>query len=266
MTFVHRFGAACLLVQCLAAVQAAPLLIVNYSKEPTEFASARAGQLALDHSVITDFIAPQLTGKSVLIMPGMSSYQLLMTSKPILTEFVENGGYLWLNLAGSGGCAPDAAPGGVSFVAWNCNSAPHDQETIASPTHSYFTGAFSPAAKPLTAADFANWQTTDAGHLDNIPANAKVLLSNAKGPALVEYGVGKGWVVVSTLTYGWATGGARGAALDNMLLYAAAQVRDSAAPMGPPPPEAGAVPEPGGLLLSATGVAAIACGRASKGR
>jgi hypothetical protein len=225
--------------------QATPLLFVNYSSQPTDFARARAGQLAISNSVTTDVGLEDLQGKSVVIMPGFSSYDSLLHDMPVLSSFVQNGGYLWINLAGSG-CPSDAAPGGVDFVQWSCGSTYHNAETIADPDHAYFTGDFHTSAHSLTDSDFVTWDSTDAGHIAQLPANATTLLSNSRGPSLAEYSFGKGWVVVSTLTYGWGSGGARTAAMDNMLLYAAGQVRGSADVPSP-------VPESNTWLMLATG-------------
>jgi hypothetical protein len=208
----------------------------------------RAGDLGLAHSVIGEFTRDQLQGKSVVIMPGMSSYDSLMISKPLLSAFVHAGGYLWVNLAGTS-CAPDAVPGGAGFVRYDCGSTYHNSETIAQPNHPYFTGAFTPAAHALTAADFANWDATDGGHISGAPSNATALLTNTKGSPLMEYSYGSGWIVVSTMTYGWGVEGAKTAALDNMLLYAASQVRGSDAASVPTE----GVPEPSTLVMLASG-------------
>ena len=128
-------------------------------------------------------------------------------------------------------------------------------ETIHDPSHPYFTGAFAPAAHALTEMDFAEWGSTDAGHIEGAPAGAAVLLSNSQGPSLTEYALGEGWVVVSTLTYGWGENGARTAAMDNMLLYAAMQVRGSENPASLP---VSGVPEPSTFLLLATGAVLVA--------
>ena len=64
---------------------------------------------------------------------------------------------------------------------------------------------------------------------------------------LAEYSYGQGWVVLSTLTYGWGDAGAKGAPLNNMLYYAANQIRGSEA-------ASVATPEPASMLLTAGGL------------
>jgi hypothetical protein len=239
------------------ALDATPLLFINYSPVPTEFAAARAGALALPHSVAGVFTDADLAGKSVVIMPGTGLSDRLMNIEPILSSFVQEGGYLWINLAGAQ-CGQDVAPGGVGFVSWACGGASHDSGTIAEQDHSYFTGTFAPGAHTLTSADFLGWEYTDGGHVTNVPSNATTLLSNPNGASLTEYAFGKGWVVVSSLTYGWGQNGARTAAMDNMLLYAAGQVRGSE--IEDPEPVSG-VAEPASLTLLATGGGLLAFAR-----
>ena len=257
-TLVRRIAATTFL--CIGtALYGTPLLFINHSAEPTEFARTRANTLALPNEVVVNFTLASLEGKSVVIMPGISSYEPLMLNKPLLTEFVHGGGYLWVNLAGSQ-CAPDSVPGGAGSEQWNCGSMYHNEETIVDPNHPYFKGGFDPKAVQLTAASFVDWMSTDGGHVIGAPANATALLRNTRGASLVEYAFGQGWVVVSTLGYGWAGGGARGAALDNMLLYASNQVRGSQAEVVPPPTPAG-IPEPSTFVLFATGGVLWACAR-----
>lgn len=254
MTSLSRCIAAFSLLFASTALQASPLLFINFSEGPTAVALLRSELLGLSGSAVGAFTLGNLNNKSVILMPGMSDYGALTQAMPTLTQFVNEGGYLWLNLAGSA-CAPNSAPGGAGFVQWGCGSTYHNSETIATPDHPYFKGTFDPKAKPLTAANFLNWDSTDSGHINTLPGNATTLLSNTRGPSLTEYAYGQGWVVVSTLAYGWGTGGARGPAMDNMLLYAANQVR------GSDPSGASTVPEPSTMALFAAGAALIAVSR-----
>lgn len=246
MRISARLLAAFVFLCSLTNLSATPLLFVNYNSAMTQFGQTRAGALGLEYETLADFTSvSDLTGRSVIIMPGFSNYANLLTQTHILRNFVEAGGYLWINVAG-GGCANDFAPGGVDFVQYSCGSSYNQSEALVNPAHAYLQGTFNPKAKPLTAADFMNWNVTDLGHLSGLPSNAATITQNPNGATLAEYAYGQGWVVVSTLTYGWGDNGAKGAPMDNMLLYAADQVRGSAEPV-----EA-ETPEPANLLFTAS--------------
>jgi hypothetical protein len=185
-------------------------------------------------------------------MPGFTTYGNLLSQVAILSEFVQDGGYLWINVAGTA-CGTGIAPGGVNYVHDTCGGTQNQSEAIADSAHPYIDGSFDARAHQLSAGDFLNWNVTDIGHLGNLPVNATTITRNNDGSTLAEYSFGQGWVVISTLTYGWGpSGGARGIPVDNMLLYAANQVRLDAA-SDPVAPES-ATPEPGSLLLSAGAV------------
>ena len=227
---------------------ATPLLFVNYNTAPTNFAQIRAGELGLEFDTIADFTtADALAGKSVIVMPGFSSYAHLLNQASILHDFVQAGGYLWLNVAGSS-CATDFAPGGVDFAQYTCGGTFNQSETIVDTSHPYVQGNFHDQANQLTLADFINWNVTDLGHLAGIPAGATSITQNPQGSTLAEYAYGQGWVVVSTLTFGWGDQGAKAGPMDNMLLYAASQVR------GHNSPGSIATPEPATMLLTAAGL------------
>jgi hypothetical protein len=252
------------------AVNASPLLFINYKMESTLFADDRAGQLGLSHRFAGSFSLADLNGKSAVIMPGMQSYASLLADLPVLTEFVNDGGYLWINLPAMV-CGSNIAPSGAGFLGWPCGGSAHNDETVAAPNHEYFTGTFNNSAHVLTAASFSNWENSDSGVVSSVPANATVLLSNGSGPSLVEYSYGKGWVVVSTLNYAFGTGGARTAALDNMLLYAAGQRRGSQVTTIPDPPPvdpgpSSGIPEPSTAFLFVSGGTLLALSRAMRRR
>jgi len=139
----------------------------------------------------------------------------LMAVGGVLERFVNGGGTLMLVLTGYTADQTDIAPGGVDVV----RNGPHNQEAIVVPTHPYFTGA-GIGGTPLGVGAFGGWQHTDLGTLGGLPEGARVLLQNAHGPSLAEYGYGRGRVIVTTLSYGWTGFPARvGAAWDNLLRY-----------------------------------------------
>lgn len=248
MRIPSRFKTAFVVVCSLTGLRATPLLFVNYNPPMTQSAQTRAAALGLEYDTIADFASvSNLAGRSVVIMPGFPDYANLLHQAPVLRDFVHAGGYLWINAAG-GGCADDFAPGGVDFLQYSCGGSYNQSEALVNPAHAYLQGTFDPKAKPLTAADFMNWNVTDLGHLSGLPSNVTIITQNPNGATLAEYAYGQGWVVVSTLTYGWGDGGAKGAPMDNMLLYAASQMRSAAAPV-----EA-ATPEPASLLFTASGL------------
>ncbi len=153
----------------------------------------------------------------------------LLHQASILHDFVQAGGYLWLNVAGNG-CATDFAPGGVDFAQYTCGGTFNQSETIVDTSHPYIHGNFHDQATQLTLADFVNWNVTDLGHLAGMPTGATSITQNPQGATLAEYAYGQGWVVVSTLTFGWGDQGAKAGPMDNMLLYAASQVRGHNSP------------------------------------
>jgi hypothetical protein len=248
MKISSRLKAAFAFVCSLSSLSATPLLFVNYNLAMTQFAQTRAGALGLEYDTVADFTSvSDLRGRSVIIMPGFSNHNNLLHQANILRDFVQAGGYLWINVAG-GGCANHIAPGGVDFLQYSCGGSYNQSESLVNPAHAYVEGTFNPKAKALTEADFMNWNVTDLGHLSGLPSNATAIARNPNGPTLAEYAYGQGWVVVSTLTYGWGDNGAKGAPANNMLLYAADQVRGSETPV-----EAD-TPEPASLLFTAGGL------------
>jgi hypothetical protein len=245
MKINSRLLAAFAFVCSVTQISATPLLFVNYNAPQTTYAQGRAGALGLTYDTVAGFTSvADLAGKSVVIMPGFSTYSYLLNDATILRDFVQAGGYLWINVAGAG-CATDFGPGGVDFMQYTCGGAYNQSEIIVNPTHPYLQGSFDAKAQTLTAADFMNWNVTDLGHLSGLPANATSLMHNAQGSTLAEYSYGQGWVVLSTMTFGWGDAGAKGVPTDNMLLYAADQVRGSAVA------SVSDTPEPANLLLTA---------------
>lgn len=140
-----------------------------------------------------------------------------------LEQFVASGGVIVMNVTGSGiGLPEDVVPGGAG---WEESSGTHNEEFFPDPSHRYLTGAF-PAGVPLDVVadpdtDFSSWNDTDRGVIENIPSGATVILENADGPSMVEYQYGSGWVIITTLRFGAASGGAVGAPLNNLINYAA---------------------------------------------
>lgn len=176
-------------------------------------------------STIATPVAQLLEFDAIFLSPGAppATFDLLrfgVADGGRLQQYAFYGGTLALNVSCSQG-QTGIAPGGVSF---SCTSPGHNAEQLTTPTHPYLTGEGF-GGQVLDASRFLNWNQTDHGYLVNVPGAATVILSNTDGPALIAYRVGvgdvRGRVLVSTLNYGWATGGdARGAPLENLLNYA----------------------------------------------
>ena len=232
------------------SLSAAPILLVNYNMAQTNFAESRAEALGLSYQRVADFTsAEELKGKSVVIMPGFLSYANLLNQSSILSQFVQDGGYLWINLAGTS-CATDIAPGGVDYAHDTCGGAQNQWETIVDAGHAYISGSFDARADQLSAGDFMNWNVTDIGHVAALPADATVITRNAQGPTLAEYSFGQGWVVVSTLTYGWGPYGGEEFP-STTCCYMPLTRRVRLWPRIPVVTPETATPEPGSLFLSA---------------
>lgn len=160
--------------------------------------------------------------KAIHVAPDMNTNDyinvrtMVMSPDGFLDRFVRLGGVAVLHLGGTRGDQENVAPGGVGFTA----GAQHNNETIETPDHPYFTGA-GYGGRQLSAQDFSSWQPTDSGILTNLPENATVLLRNNNGPSLVEYIHGEGKVIVSTLSYCWVgKPNSNGPAATNLLRYA----------------------------------------------
>jgi len=158
--------------------------------------------------------------QAIWVNPSLSSanYTTLRTAVApagSLEQYVNAGGTLVLNVAGNSSSQNDIAPGGVDYD----GNFTHQAENFTLPTYRYLTGATHNGGL-LSPSDFDAWGSTDHGFLANLLPGVTVL-SNAHGPSFVEYPYGAGRVILTTLTYGWGGGGAKGAPRDNLLFYAA---------------------------------------------
>jgi hypothetical protein len=132
-----------------------------------------------------------------------------------LYQYVTGGGTLVLNVAGNPSSQSNIAPGGVDYD----RTYIHQAESFTTPSHAYLT-SFGFAGTALSTSDFDGWNQTDHGFLTNLVGGTTTVLSNTHGASWVEYGLGSGKVILTTLTYGWGTAGARGAPRDNLIAYA----------------------------------------------
>jgi hypothetical protein len=246
MNPIPRLIAAFILACAVNKTSAAPLLFLNYNPVQTAIAQNRAAALGLSYVTLADFNGmADLSGRSVIIMPGPNSYTY---QADLLRDYIQGGGYAWINVAGPN-CSTDFAPGGVDYLHYSCGGSVNQSESIVNPTQSFIQGNFDPQAKALDASDFLNWNATDLGHLSQLPVGTSIFTQNAQGPTLAQYSFGAGSVVVSTLTFGWGENGAHGDALDNMLLFAAGQVRDTSTSL-----ENVSTPEPSSIMFTVSGL------------
>jgi uncharacterized repeat protein (TIGR01451 family) len=149
----------------------------------------------------------------VYLEPNWSNYGNL--NQDDLAAYVQAGGVAVINIARYFSSANDIDPAGTDFHA----TRTHDAETMLLSGHAYITGQ-PYGGSVLTTGDFTNWYNTDYGWLTGYPAASQVVLQNTDGASWIQYPYGSGQVIVTTLLYGWASGGARGAPLENLVEYA----------------------------------------------
>lgn len=153
-------------------------------------------------------------------------YNDYAAKRPLFEQYVQNGGTLIFFAAGdgwAGGSLTAPLPGGVT---WSTDYKNYNRIALAS--HSIVTAVFSDG-RPLVDADlYSNYASH--GSFGNLPAGTKIILQNTDSrPTLIEYRIGKGTVLASTLTWehcwsyhtgsdGYGTFARK--ALDDVFLYA----------------------------------------------
>jgi uncharacterized repeat protein (TIGR01451 family) len=195
-------------------VTATDFLIVDHNKLKDPFASH-------SYETIGEYAFPALSAaemggyRVVYLEPNWDDYGNLNLSN--LTAYVEAGGLAVINIAGNIGSAEDIDPAGTAYH----RTDTHNSETILWPDHPYITGQ-PYGGSPLMTSDFNWWGQTDHGWLTGYPAESQLVLRNPEGPSWLQYHYGSGQVILTTLTYGWGSSGARGAPLVNLVEYALA--------------------------------------------
>ncbi|MBI4552242.1 MAG: T9SS type A sorting domain-containing protein [Candidatus Latescibacteria bacterium] len=197
----------------------AEFLVVDHGKYKGQFGPHTT--TLISEGTFSVLTAAEMAPFQVVYMePDWGNFGNLTAAMPALTDYVTNGGVAVINVASNIGNGVDIAPGGVDFISYTGGSGTHESEIILLPDHSYITGSPYGGA-PLSTPDFDNWNSTDHGHLSEVPPGAEVVLQNTNGPAWIHYTVGAGHVIVTSMTYGWIDGtGAFGAALYNLIEYA----------------------------------------------
>lgn len=166
--------------------------------------------IALQRDYAVLYIAPNLSESDYGFLRQMSF------TGGTLDRFVQLGGVAVINMSGNGVFESALAPGGVNFF----GTQAYERERISLASHPFATGN-GYGGRTLSPAEFDNWNTTDGGYLDNLPAGAAIILRNDSGPTLAEYNHGAGRVIVSTVNF-CRTGSApsRRQPLENLLRYA----------------------------------------------
>ncbi|MGC9444720.1 MAG: hypothetical protein ACP5E9_07345 [Candidatus Methanospirareceae archaeon] len=149
----------------------------------------------------------------VYLEPDWENYENLNLIN--LSTYVQLGGVAVINIAGNIGSVNNIDPAGTNYDRSQTNNHP----TILLPSHPYITGQ-PYGGCVLATSDFSSWGATDHGWLTDYPASSKVVLRNTVGSSWLQYPYGSGQVIVTTLTYGWGTGGGRGQPLENLIEYA----------------------------------------------
>jgi len=193
-------------------ITATEFLVLDHGMVKTFFAShsydtvSEAGFAALSAEEMGQY-------RVVYLEPNWSSYGNL--NQDDLAAYVQAGGVAVMNIVGYLGSTDDIDPAGTDLY----RTRTHDAETILLPDHPYITGQ-SYGGSVLKTSDFNNWYNTDFGWLIGYPSASQVVLQNTDGASWIQYPYGSGQVIVTTLTYGWGSGGGRGAPLENLVEYA----------------------------------------------
>lgn len=193
-------------------ITATEFLVLDHGKDRTLFAShsydtvSETGFAALSAEEMGQY-------RVVYLEPSWSDYGNLNLIN--LAAYVQAGGVAVINVAGNIGSANDIDPAGTDYH----RTYTYNAETILLPEHPYITGQ--PYGGSLLAtSDFDSWGSTDHGWLTGYPASSQVVLQNTDGASWLQYPYGSGQVIATTLTYGWGSGGARGAPMENLIEYA----------------------------------------------
>ncbi len=195
-------------------ITATEFLVLDHGRDKTVFAGhsydlvSETGFAALSAEAMGRY-------RVVYLEPSWSNYGNLNLTN--LAAYVQAGGVAVINIAGNIGSANDIDPAGTDYHrTWT-----HNAETILLSEHPYITGQ-PYGGSLLTTSDFNSWGSTDHGWLTGYPTASQVVLQNTDGAAWLQYTYGSGQVIVTTLTYGWGSGGARGTPMGNLIKYALA--------------------------------------------
>ncbi len=197
----------------------ADFLIIDHFKNKTFF-GGYSSVLASEFDLNTLTTADLQQYKVVYCEPDWSDYSNLTNNMSKISAYVQSGGVVVLNVGGNIGDGLGIDPLGTNYAnyAGGFGGQTHDAETITDPGHSYITGQPYGGAV-LTTADFNSWGATDHGHLFNYPGASHIVLNNTQDASWLEYKLGGGRVIVTTLTYGWGGGGGMGNPLANLVNY-----------------------------------------------
>lgn len=142
-------------------------------------------------------------------------YDDYLNNMPKILEYIMLGGIAVLNIASNCGDQDSISPLNVHYRALISN-----EEFFVEPNHPYLTGK-GYGGEALSPDDFYGWDFTDHGYLVNVPSFSTVILKNIDGPSLIEFYLGQGAIIISTITFGCCTPKSfdPGAPLSNLINY-----------------------------------------------
>jgi hypothetical protein len=144
-----------------------------------------------------------------------SDYSDYFYNLPKVFNFVRLGGVAILHISGNCGDQDNISLPGIQY-----RTSYNNQEYIVDAEHPYISGNGYGGEK-LVEKDFSGWNFTDHGYLSNVPSFSTVILENLDGPSFIEFNLGKGVVLLTTITFGCCTPKSfdPGAPLTNLLKY-----------------------------------------------
>ncbi|MCK4565954.1 MAG: hypothetical protein KAU48_01460, partial [Candidatus Thorarchaeota archaeon] len=175
--------------------------------------------------ILTDNGIPYvILGSSDMGIVDLSGYQKVIISSVQSTAFMnriyanltwfeayaEGGGILEIHAADWNPWVNGEVPGGVTYV-----STGEDVVNIVDPYHQMVL-----YPNEITDAELDYWDSSVHGHLEDVSPTASVIIETiSEYPALIEFGYGTGFILVSsqTLEFGFGNGYSR--ILENILLY-----------------------------------------------
>lgn len=195
-------------------------LVIDHRKDKSFFSSYTfdlASEVDLYTLTINDFKQYEV----VYFEPDWFDYTNLSDNMSKISDYVKSGGVVVINVAGQIGDGFGIDPSETVYANFRGNLGGHESniEQIFDPAHPYITGQPF-GGKLLTTADFSHWNTTDLGSFLNYPDTAHSVLGFLEIVTWLEYRLGIGHVILTTLTYGWGGAGGRGRAFENLVDYA----------------------------------------------
>ncbi len=194
-------------------------LVIDHGKDKTFFSSYTydlASEVDLYTLTVNDFKQYEV----LYFEPDWFDYINLSDNMSKIKDYAISGGVVVINVAGNIGDGLGIDPSETIYANYDGDYGGflHNGETIFDPDHPYITGQPF-GGNPLQIADFNLWNSTDHGNLINYPDSSLAVLGHFDLYTWMEYRLGRGYVIVTTLTYGWGGAGGRGRAFENLIKY-----------------------------------------------